>query len=68
LILSQSELNILIQNYVQFQFQFADYRQASTVNFPFSVYFDFYRATFRYTMVNNKPLPDSDFVAKRAKP
>lgn len=51
------------------QFQFADYRHAGAVNFPFSVYFDFYKATFRYTQViNNKPLPDSDFVARPAKP
>ena len=51
------------------QFQFGDYRQASTVKFPFFVYFDFYKDTFRYTRVlNNKALPDSDFVAKPAKP
>jgi hypothetical protein len=51
------------------QFQFDDYRQLGAVKFPFSVYFDFYKAMFRYTqVVNNKILPDSDFVAKLAKP
>lgn len=51
------------------QFQFGDYRQAGAVTFPFSVYFDFYKATFRYThVVSNKALPGSDFVGKSAKP
>ena len=50
-------------------FEFADYRQVGAIRFPFQVYFDYYKAAFRYTeVVHNKPLPDSDFVAKPAKP
>jgi hypothetical protein len=55
------------KTYVQFQFE--DYRMVGAVRFPFSVSFDFYKAIFRYTqVVNNKTLPDSDFVSKPAKP
>ncbi len=53
--------------YVQFQFE--DYRPVGAVRFPFTVSFDFYKAKFRYTqVVNNKALPDSDFVSRPAKP
>jgi hypothetical protein len=55
------------KTYVQFQFE--DYRRVGAVKFPFTVSFDFYKAKFRYTqVVDNKALPDSDFVSKPAKP
>jgi hypothetical protein len=51
------------------QFQFGDYRQTGGVKFPFFVYFDFYKAAFRYTqVVNGKALADSEFAARPAKP
>ena len=47
-------------------FFFDDYRQTGEVKFPFYIYSDYYRATFRFTkVVHNRPLPDSDFVFKR---
>jgi hypothetical protein len=50
-------------------FQFNDYRTVGAVKFPFRVYFSFYDATFRFTEVeHNKPLADSEFVEKPAKP
>lgn len=45
-------------------FQFDDYRQAGVVKIPFSIYFDFYKATFRLTkVVPNAALSDTEFVA-----
>jgi hypothetical protein len=53
---------------VYFHFRFDDYRQVGAVKFPFYVYFDFYKATFRYTkVVHNQSLSDSDFVPKPVK-
>ncbi len=51
------------------QFEFDDYRQVGATKFPFQIYYDFYKATFRYTkVVTNVALPDSDFVPLSAKP
>jgi hypothetical protein len=47
------------------EFRFDDYRQAGPVKIPFSIYFDFYQATFHFTKVlSNAPLSDSEFVPK----
>jgi hypothetical protein len=47
-------------------FFFDDYRQAGEVMFPFYIYSDFYKATFRYSkVVHNRPLPDSHFVIRQ---
>jgi hypothetical protein len=52
-----------------FHFQFDDYRQVGEVTFPYYIYFDFYKATFRFTkVVHNLALADSDFVPKPKKP
>ncbi len=57
----------LHKSYVQFQFR--DYRALGAIKFPFEIYFDLYDATFRYTSVEqNKPLADSDFREKPARP
>lgn len=46
-------------------FQFDDYRQCGAVRIPFSIYFDFYKATFRFTkVVPNAPLSDTEFLPK----
>jgi hypothetical protein len=46
-------------------FKFDDYRQTGLVKIPFSIYFDFYKATFRVTkVVVNPPLADKDFTPK----
>ncbi|MGA7342149.1 MAG: hypothetical protein WBE72_10085 [Terracidiphilus sp.] len=51
------------------QFRFQDYRQVGATRFPFYVYLDFHEMTFRSTsVVQNKPLPDSVFVAKPERP
>ena len=51
-------------SYVQFLFN--DYRQSGAVKIPFSIYFDFYKATFRITKVApNAPIPAEEFVAKQ---
>jgi len=45
------------------QLLFDDYRSTGSITIPYSVYFDFYQATFRVTSaVLNPPLPDTDFV------
>jgi hypothetical protein len=55
------------KTYVQFQFN--DYRPVGAIKFPFYIYFDFYDATFRYTeVVQDKPLADSEFLEKPARP
>ena len=47
------------------RFEFADYRSVGNSRFPFSIYFDFYKAVFRVTkVVINPALSDSDFVPK----
>ena len=47
-------------------FQFDDYRQAGPVKIPFSIYFDFYKATFHFTkVVPNALLSDGEFVPKQ---
>lgn len=47
-------------------FQFDDYRQSGPVKIPFSIYFDFYKATFRLTrVVPNAHLSDAEFVPKQ---
>ncbi len=56
----------LHKSYVQFQFR--DYRALGAIKFPFEIYFDLYDATFRYTsVVQNKPLADSEFREKPAR-
>jgi hypothetical protein len=46
-------------------FQFDDYRQSGAVTIPFSIYFDFYKASFRFTkVVPNAPLSDTEFLPK----
>lgn len=46
-------------------FQFDDYRQSGAVKIPFSIYFDFYKATFLLTkVVQNSPISDGEFVPK----
>jgi hypothetical protein len=48
------------------RFEFADYRSVGSIQIPFSIYFDFYKAAFRVTkVVLNPDLRDSDFVPKR---
>jgi hypothetical protein len=48
------------------QFQFDDYRQYGPVKIPSSIYFDFYKATFRLTKVVPNPLlSDGEFVPKQ---
>jgi hypothetical protein len=55
------------KTYVEFQFD--DYRKVGAVKYPFQIYFDFFKATFRYTkVVNNAALPDSDFLSLPPKP
>ncbi len=55
------------KTYVEFQFD--DYRKVDAIRFPFQIYYDFYKATFRYTkVVNNVALPDSDFIEWPSKP
>jgi hypothetical protein len=52
-----------------YAFEFNDYRKVNSVMFPFHVYFDFYDATFRYTsVIQNKPLDDSAFLERPARP
>jgi hypothetical protein len=47
-------------------FQFNDYRRSGPVKIPFSIYFDFYEATFHFTkVVPNAPLSDGEFVPKQ---
>ncbi len=47
-------------------FQFDDYRQSGPVKIPFSIYFDFYKATFQITkVVPNAQLSDAEFVPKQ---
>ena len=47
------------------QFQFGDYRRLDSIQFPFKISFDLYDAVFQFTsVVQNKPLPDSDFEEK----
>jgi hypothetical protein len=44
------------------RFEFDDYREAGPIKFPFYVYCDFYRATFKFTSVqHNVPVRDSEF-------
>ena len=46
-------------------FRFDDYRQTGAVKFPFTLYVDYYKATFYYTKVtHNVALSDSDFKTK----
>lgn len=48
-----------------FEFRFDDYRRAGPVLIPYSVYYEFYQASFRLTkVVMNPAFQDSDFVAK----
>jgi hypothetical protein len=48
------------------RFQFDDYRQSGPVQIPFSIYFDFYKATFHLTkVVPNALLSDAEFLPKR---
>jgi hypothetical protein len=42
------------KTYVEFQFD--DYRKVDAIRFPFQIYYDFYKATFRYTKVVNTAL------------
>lgn len=51
------------------RFRFDDYREVGPVKFPYYLYMDFYRATFRYTkVVHNPQLRESDFeIQMRAK-
>jgi hypothetical protein len=47
-------------------FEFDDYRKAGPVKMPFSIYFDFYKATFHVTkVVPNALLSDAEFVPKQ---
>lgn len=47
-------------------FQFDDYRQSGPVKIPFSIYFDFYKATFHFTkVVLNGALSDGEFIPKQ---
>jgi hypothetical protein len=47
-------------------FQFDDYRQSGPVKIPYSIYFDFYKATFHLTkVVPNSPLSDAEFTPKQ---
>ncbi len=47
-------------------FEFDDYRSVGNVQVPFSIYFDFYKASFSVTKVELNPtLSDADFVPKR---
>ena len=47
-------------------FQFDDYRQSGPVKIPFSIYFDFYKATFHFTkVVPNVTLSDGEFMPKQ---
>jgi hypothetical protein len=47
-------------------FRFDDYRQVGPVKIPFSIYFDFYKATFHFTKVApNALLSDGEFVPKQ---
>ncbi len=47
-------------------FRFDDYRQAGEIKFPFYLYCDYYKATFRYTkLTHNQALPDGLFVIRR---
>jgi hypothetical protein len=47
------------------EFRFDDYRQAGPVKIPFSIYFDFYKATFHLSKVfPNAALSDREFVPK----
>ena len=47
-------------------FQFNDYRQSGPVKIPFSIYFDFYKATFHFTkVVPNVTLSDGEFMPKQ---
>lgn len=46
-------------------FRFDDYRQTGPVKIPFSIYFDFYKASFRLTkVVPSAAISDAEFVAK----
>jgi hypothetical protein len=47
-------------------FQFNDYRQSGPVKIPFSIYFEFYKATFHFTkVVPNVTLSDGEFMPKK---
>jgi hypothetical protein len=47
------------------QFQFSDYRQSGPLRIPFSIYFDFYKATFHFTkVIANVSLSDAEFTPK----
>ena len=47
-------------------FQFDDYRQSGPVKIPFSIYFDFYKATFHFTkVIPNVTLSDGEFMPKQ---
>jgi hypothetical protein len=51
------------------QFDFNDYRQVGAIKLPFYVYVDFNETTFRFTsVVQNRPLADSEFQEKPARP
>jgi hypothetical protein len=49
-----------------FQFDFGDYQPAGGLQFPRSIYFDFYKTQFRISKVEvNAPIRDSDFVIRQ---
>jgi len=44
-------------------FKFDDCRQSGCLKIPFSIYFDFYKATFNFTKaVPSSSLPDEEFI------
>jgi len=50
---------------IYIHFQFDDYRQSGDVKIPYSIYFDFYKATFQLTKaVPNAAVSDVDFIPK----
>jgi hypothetical protein len=52
---------------VHTSFQFNDYRQSGPVKIPYSIYFDFYKATFQLTkVISNVPLSDAEFTPKQS--